>query len=149
MGRSRPAPPGVAIVNVSPNSDFLNLRYLPAPFGALGGGPKYEGGRGASWIMIDCTTTVRSTIVIFSVCLVCLPGVATFWVNCMTGVVFRVQFRDFGHGSNTSIIVPQYRDHMILQCEDPSNENADVATSAHLSTPLSQAYSRRLDRKST
>ena len=78
MGRSRPAPPGVAIVNVSPNSDFLNLRYLPAPFGALGGGPKYEGGRGASWIMIDCTTTVRSTIVIFSVC---LPGVATFWVN--------------------------------------------------------------------
>jgi hypothetical protein len=37
------APPGVVIVNVSPNSDFLNLRYFPAPFGALGGGPKYEG----------------------------------------------------------------------------------------------------------
>jgi hypothetical protein len=72
----------------------LNLRYFPAPFGALGGGPKYKGGRGASWMMIDCTTTVESTIVIFRVC---LPGVATFWVNCMTGVVFRVQFRDFGH----------------------------------------------------
>ena len=89
MRRSRLGPPGVAIVNVSPNSDFLNLRYLPAPFGALGGGPKYEGGRGASWIMIVCTTTVGSTIVIFSVC---LPGMLTVWAKCITRTMRKNPF---------------------------------------------------------